>query len=258
MIGLPSLLVVSAISASALAKAPAEADGHAKCQITNTPVLARATGPDGQEAYLTPGALHIGKQVITRCDGLPGGHPLSLVATHRGLVIGFRDAGAQRYEGGAFSAVEGLPTSPIRALAFGERGDTSTLWIGTGSEGLWVDDGSGVARHPHRVLGARGITALAYRAGVLHVGSDPRGHWKVSAAAGTDTRRERIARLSKQPVGCFASGKRVVVRPPGLACMATGSRPHVTSMVRHKGKLIVATFDKGLQTKRGETFVPIA
>lgn len=263
MIGLLTVLALGTLAPGTLAKAPSEASGHAKCVATTGPVLARVTGPGGQEAFLTPGALHImstsGERVITRCDGLPGGHPLSLVATNRDLVIGFRDAGAQRFDGTEFSPIEGLPRSPIRALAFGKRADLSALWIGTGSAGLWVQNGMGVSRHPHRVLGKRGITALAYRGGVLHVGSDPQGHWRLSEVTAADVVQERVVRLSKEPVGCFATGKRIVVRPPGLRCMGpAGSQPHVTAMIRHKKKLLIATFDQGLVRKRGKTFRSVA
>lgn len=261
MIALLTVLALASLGPGPLATAPPEAGGHAKCVATKGPVLARVTGPGGQEAFLTPGALHIvsssGERAITRCEGLPGGHPLSLVATNRDLVIGFRDAGAQRFSGSDFSAIKGLPRSPIRALAFGKRGDTWALWVGTGSAGLWVQDGKGVTRHPHRVLGKRGITALAYRGGVLHVGSDPQGHWRLAEAA--DGVQERVVKLSKEPVGCFASGKRILVRPPGTGCLGpAGSQPHVTAMVRHKKKLLVATFDRGLLRKRGDRFAPVA
>ena len=248
------LAVLVFVSSQGAAASPvAEMPGfkRAKCRTINSPVLARVKLADGRVARLTPGALRIGDRVITRCDGLPGGHPQALVATDHDIVIGFRDASAQRFDGTSFTAVAGLPKTPIRALAYSKD---SGLWIGTATQGLWHEDGSGTAtQHPHSVLGKGGITALKFRASALHVGLDPRGHWKIHD--------EKVIKLSNRSVGCFAPSTRIVARSPGQACRpgshSSRSQLHVTAMTRHRGQLIVSTFDRGLYMRLGARFEPI-
>ncbi len=221
----------------------------AQCQDSKAPTIAHATLVDGREVRITPGALQVGTQRFTRCDILPGGHPLSLAVVGNEVFVGFRDVGLQRFDGARFAPLKGLPNTPMRALAAG----SNALWIGTANQGLWwlAHDSDNLAqRFVHPVLGKRGITALAYRGDTLHVGSAPRGHWRIDG-------EQVVLRLSKEPVGCFAASKRVVVLPPGTACPSASPPLHVTAMAVHQGTLFVAMFDQGLVRKQGDVFVPV-
>lgn len=215
----------------------------AECVLPPGPELARAG-----DAVVTPGAVTIAGRRLTRCDRLPGAHPIAVAAWRGGHAIGFRDAGVWVLRDGELSPLRGLPPAPIRALASaGER-----LWIGTGTAGLWWSDGGGAQRFAHRVLGRRGITALARRGDALEVGVDPQGLWRVDASG-------RARRLRRTAVGCFR-GRGRAPRPPGPACQVGdgGGVPyHVTALASHRGRLVVATFDQGVHERRGAGFRPV-
>ncbi|HEX2689832.1 MAG TPA: hypothetical protein VHN14_24605, partial [Kofleriaceae bacterium] len=213
----------------------------AQCVIATSPIVATAMAGDAR-ATLTPNAVQLGDRTATPCDSLPAPHPTAIAGWHDQLAVGFRDGGVWTWDGTRFTALAGLPASPIRALA--AVGDT--LWIGT-AEGLWSMDSPDHApgdrprnppkRFDHRTLGHAPITALAADGETLHVGVDPRGEWNITGAT--------AALVSKQAlIGCFSGGE---PRPPGGCRRGSPEVPiHVTALAEYHHRLVVGTFDDGV------------
>ncbi len=250
----PLALLLTAGSAGA-APSPAPTT---TCVVPEGPALARLTWRD-QPVLARSGALVVGGRPLTPCEGLPGPAPQALAVGPDGaLWIGFQQAGLYRYDGAGFTAAQGLPAGGVRALATWQ----GALWAGTGAAGLYRVDGEGQATaHPHRTLGARGITALAVDRDGLQVGVGPYGWWRVRPSGA-------VARRARGFVaGCFTqAGGRVTPHPPGPAC-ALGDAPpasglasgHVTALAVHGGGLWVGLFDRGLaHSADGARFTAVA
>lgn len=215
----------------------------AHCVLPSQPVLVTAEVGE-RAASLTPGAVHLGDRTATGCDDLPAPHPTAIASWRGALAVGFRDGGVWTWDGATFTRLAGLPDAPVRALA--TVGDT--LWIGTGTEGLWsvADLAAPPRRIADRRLGRGAISALAVAVargstdptGALLVGIEPRGLWRVTGERATAVDRRAL-------VGCFRAGR---PRPPGPACAPGPSEVpiHVTALARFGGRLVVGTFDDGV------------
>jgi hypothetical protein len=245
----------------------------AQCVIATSPVLATAMAGDTR-ATLTPNAVRLGDHTATPCDSLPAPHPTAIAGWHGQLAVGFRDGGVWTWDGATFTALAGLPESPVRALA--ATGDT--LWIGT-ADGLWSITATGASpgaasgaapgeapsaapgkasgehvprkptRFSHRTLGHAPITALAADGPALRVGVDPRGEWKIE-----DGTAELVARQAL--IGCFVGRE---PRPPGACAHGAPEVPiHVTALAEYHHHLVIGTFDDGLweQTTTGFRRIP--
>jgi ligand-binding sensor domain-containing protein len=228
----------------------------AQCVIATSPVVATAMAGDAH-ATLTPNAVQLGDHTATPCDSLPAPRPTAITGWRDQLAVGFRDGGVWLWDGTTFTALAGLPATPVRALA--SVGDT--LWIGT-AEGLWSITSPDAApgdppggqrtkpkRFAHRTLGHAPITALAAEDDGLRVGVDPRGEWKI--AGGT---AELVAKQAL--IGCFVSGE---PRPPGACLRGAAEVPiHVTALAEYHHRLVVGTFDDGVweQTDTGFRRIP--
>ena len=218
----------------------------ATCMLPSSPVLATATVGE-VHASLTPGAVHLGDHVATRCDDRPAAHPVAIAAWRGRLAVGFRDGGAWTWDGETFTAIRGLPGAAVRAIA--TTGET--LWIAT-ADGLWsvAGDGGKPARFAHTTLGKRAITALAADGDALLVGVDPKGLWKIANGA-AELVDQRLL------VGCFVARR---ARPSGAACdPAPPDRPlHVTALAVHAGQLVAGTFDDGVWELAGDRWIRVA
>ncbi len=223
----------------------------AECPVPNGKEIASVVTAEGQRATIAPGALSVGDKTWTRCEGLPGAHPIALSPWRRGVAISFREAGLFYWnDADGFSPIRVPKSSPVRALA----GDETNLWVGTVAGGLWRVDASGVFPAGERQLRGKRVTALHIaRGGELHIGTDPRGWW--IKPRGGAMRRHRRSTL----VGCFRQiANKVVPSPPGPDCLP-GALPlssfahgpglpstHVTSLVTHKSDLFIGLFDAGV------------
>ena len=226
-------------------------DEPATCMHADAPLLARVELAGGESATLSPGTVKIGDTTLTRCKGLPKAHPSAIARFGDALAIGFRDGGVYVRKNGADAWIAGLPSSPVRGLASA----SGTLWIATGTAGLFHSTGKRATRSPHHILGKRGITAVsADDAGAIHVGVDPLGHWIIAPDGA-------VRRASRAAVGCFRSGEAVA---PGAECVESaeptpGALPsdHITSLVVHRGELVVGFFDRGLAVRSAGGFAAL-
>lgn len=225
----------------------------AQCVIASSPIVATAMAGD-VHATLTPNAVVLGDHTATPCDSLPAPHPTAIAGWHDRLAIGFRDGGVWTWNGATFTALAGLPATPIRALA--AVGDT--LWIGT-AEGLWSITSPGTApgdhlaskprRFAHRTLGHAPISALTADRAALRIGVDPRGEWKIESGVA-----ELIAKQAL--IGCFIDSE---PRAPGTCVRGAPEVPiHVTALAEYHHHLLIGTFDDGVweQTDAGFRRIP--
>ena len=221
----------------------------AQCLIASTPVVATAMAGE-VHATLTPNAVVLGDHTATPCDSLPAPHPTAIAGWHDQLAVGFRDGGVWTWDGTTFTALAGLPVTPVRALA--ATGDT--LWIGT-AEGLWAitSPGTSAGTQPagkprpfaHPTLGHAPITALAADGAALRVGVDPRGEWRIEDGA--------AALVGKQAlIGCFKEGE---PRAPGTCVRGAPDVPvHITALAEYHHHLLIGTFDDGIWEHTGAGF----
>jgi len=215
----------------------------ATCVLPSTPVLATATvvrpaAGETVRAALTPGAVHLGAHIATRCDDLPAPHPVAIAAWRGRLAVGFRDGGVWTWDGTQFVALAGLPNTPVRALA--ATGDT--LWIAT-SDGLY--EATDTIRKS-TVLGTRTVTALAADGDTLLAGADPRGLWKIHGGKADLVDKRAV-------VGCFAGSK-----PHADCTPAAPDRPeHVTAFAVHHDHLIAGTFADGVWEQSGDSWARV-
>jgi hypothetical protein len=235
----------------ALAAAIFAAPAHLTCVPADGPVVAALHTPDGHVVVARDGGLSVDGRRLTVCDGLPGAHPTALAATVDGSTrfVGFRREGVWRWDAGGFTAVPGLTDAGrfggVRALAV----DGDTLWVATGSAGLWHGPLAGGVFQPskHKVLGSQ--TSFALRAapgGGVAAAVGPYGAYLVDAHGG-------VKRTASGFVGCLeADARPAVYCAPATGKVApsvdTAGLPtaHFTALSRRGGRLFAGTFDRGL------------